>query len=54
MSDHPIHVAVLMGGWSAEREVSLMSGHGVADALARKGYRVTRIDMGRDVAAKLA
>ena len=31
----PIHVAVLMGGWSAEREVSLMSGHGVADALAR-------------------
>lgn len=54
MSDHPIHVAVLMGGWSAEREVSLMSGHGVADALARKGYKVTRIDMGRDVAAKLA
>lgn len=54
MSDHPIHVAVLMGGWSAEREVSLMSGQGVADALARKGYRVTRIDMGRDVAAKLA
>ena len=54
MTDHPIHVAVLMGGWSAEREVSLMSGHGVADALARKGYRVTRIDMARDVAAKLA
>lgn len=53
MSSHPIHVAVLMGGWSAEREVSLMSGHGVADALARKGYRVTRIDMARDVAAKL-
>ncbi len=48
------HVAVLMGGWSAEREVSLTSGMGVADALERKGYRVTRIDMGRDVAAKLA
>ncbi len=49
-----VHVAVLMGGWSAEREVSLTSGAGVADALERKGYRVTRIDMGRDVAARLA
>jgi D-alanine-D-alanine ligase len=43
-----------MGGWSAERSVSLMSGTGVADALERKGYRVTRIDMDRDVAARLA
>jgi D-alanine-D-alanine ligase len=43
-----------MGGWSAEREVSLMSGAGVADALESLGHRVTRIDMGRDVAAKLA
>ncbi|MDJ0979913.1 MAG: D-alanine--D-alanine ligase [Erythrobacter sp.] len=50
----PIHVAVLMGGWANEREVSLMSGHGVADALEMKGYRVTSIDMGRDVAARLA
>ncbi len=49
-----IHVAVLMGGWSAEREVSLVTGAGVADALERKGYRVTRIDMGRDVASRLA
>jgi D-alanine-D-alanine ligase len=49
-----IHVAVLMGGWSNERPVSLMSGNGVADALERVGYRVTRIDMGRDVAARLA
>ncbi len=49
-----LHVAVLMGGWSAERQVSLTSGAGVADALERKGYRVTRIDMGRDVAARLA
>ena len=48
-----LHVAVLMGGWSAEREVSLMSGGGVADALESLGYRVTRIDMGRDVAARL-
>lgn len=50
----PLHVAVLMGGWSAEREVSLVSGAGVADALEKLGHRVTRIDMGRDVAQRLA
>lgn len=50
----PLHVAVLMGGWSAEREVSLVSGAGIADALERLGHRVTRIDMGRDVAQRLA
>ncbi|MEZ0497478.1 D-alanine--D-alanine ligase [Sphingomonas sp. IW22] len=50
----PLHIAVLMGGWSAERDVSLMSGAGVADALESLGHRVTRIDMGRDVALKLA
>ncbi len=49
-----LHIAVLMGGWSAERSVSLTSGTGVADALERKGYRVTRIDMDRDVAARIA
>ena len=49
-----LHIAVLMGGWSAEREVSLSSGNGVAAALESVGHRVTRIDMGRDVAAKLA
>jgi D-alanine-D-alanine ligase len=47
------HVAVLMGGWSAEREVSLRSGKACADALTRRGYRVTRIDAGRDIAAVL-
>ncbi|HLQ89906.1 MAG TPA: D-alanine--D-alanine ligase [Xanthobacteraceae bacterium] len=47
------HVAVLMGGWSAEREVSLRSGRACADALMRQGYRVTRIDVGRDIAAVL-
>jgi D-alanine-D-alanine ligase len=47
------HVAVLMGGWSAEREVSLRSGAACADALERKGYRVTRIDVERDIAAVL-
>jgi D-alanine-D-alanine ligase len=49
-----LHVAVLMGGWSSERSVSLMSGGGVADALEARGHTVTRIDMGRDVAVKLA
>jgi D-alanine-D-alanine ligase len=49
-----VHVAVLMGGWSKERPVSLMSGNGVADALERVGYRVTRIDMDRDVAARIS
>ncbi|MEG3179456.1 D-alanine--D-alanine ligase [Sphingomonas sp. LT1P40] len=49
-----LHIAVLMGGWSAERPVSLMSGEGVAEALESLGHRVTRIDMDRDVAAKLA
>ena len=48
------HVAVLMGGWSAEREVSLRSGKACADALEAQGYRVSRIDVGRDVAEVLA
>jgi D-alanine-D-alanine ligase len=49
-----IHVAVLMGGWGNERPVSLMSGNGVADALQKVGYQVTRIDMDRDIAQRLA
>jgi D-alanine-D-alanine ligase len=49
-----IHVAVLMGGWSNERPVSLMSGNGVADALERVGYKVSRVDMDRNVAQTLA
>jgi D-alanine-D-alanine ligase len=47
------HVAVLMGGWSAEREVSLRSGTACADAAEKAGYRVTRIDVDRDIAAAL-
>ncbi len=43
------HVAVLMGGWSAEREVSLVSGAAVAKALKKTGYRVTPIDVQRDM-----
>ena len=47
------HVAVLKGGWSPEREVSLSSGRGCADALRQSGYRVTEIDAGRDLADQL-
>jgi len=49
-----LHIAVLMGGWSSEREVSLMSGTGVADALEGLGHIVTRIDMDRNVAQLIA
>ena len=49
-----LHILVLMGGWSSEREVSLSSGAGIAEALESLGHRVTRIDMDRDVAARLA
>ncbi|WP_373369279.1 D-alanine--D-alanine ligase [Sphingomonas folli] len=48
------HVAVLMGGWSAERAVSLHSGAGVAEALESLGHRVTRVDLTPTVAADLA
>lgn len=49
-----MHVLVLMGGWSSERDVSLTSGAGVADALESLGYKVTRLDMTRDVALRIA
>jgi D-alanine-D-alanine ligase len=49
----PKHVAVLMGGWSSEREISLRSGNACADALEGEGFKVTRLDVGRDVAAAL-
>jgi len=50
----PLHIVVLMGGWSSEREVSLVSGAGVSDALESLGHQVTRIDMERDVAQRIA
>ncbi len=53
MSENPRHVAVLMGGWSAEREVSLVSGATVSKALADAGYQVTSIDVQRDAGALL-
>jgi D-alanine-D-alanine ligase len=50
-----LHVVVLMGGWSSEREVSLTSGKGVAAALRERGWtNVTELDMERDVARRLA
>ena len=49
-----LHVAVLMGGLSPEREVSLTSGQGCADALEGQVARVSRIDAGRDLAKVLA
>ncbi|KAK0340298.1 hypothetical protein LTR94_031102, partial [Friedmanniomyces endolithicus] len=48
------HVAVLMGGLSAERDVSLTSGEQCAQALERQGVRVSRIDAGRDLANVLS
>ncbi|WP_344695289.1 D-alanine--D-alanine ligase [Sphingomonas rosea] len=50
-----LHVVVLMGGWSSEREVSLMSGKGVAAALRERGWsNVTEVDMDRNIAQVLA
>lgn len=49
-----LHVVVLMGGWSAEQEVSRMTGRGVAASLRERGWtRVTELDMGRDIAERL-
>ncbi|MFP3441404.1 D-alanine--D-alanine ligase, partial [Pantoea sp. SIMBA_133] len=48
------NVAVLMGGFSSERPVSLSSGTACADALEVEGYAVTRVDVGRDVARVLS
>lgn len=48
------HVAVLMGGFSSERPVSLSSGNACADALEQVGYKVTRVDVDRDVGSVLS
>ena len=45
-----LHVAVLMGGWSAEREISLRTGAAVIDALESLGHEITPIDVDRDIA----
>ena len=52
--DKDLHIVVLMGGWSAERPVSLMSGEGVVAALKERGFtNVTPVDMDRNVAQVL-
>ena len=48
------HVAVLFGGFSSERPVSLSSGKACADALEAEGYKVSRVDVGRDIGQVLA
>jgi D-alanine-D-alanine ligase len=48
------HIAVLMGGWSAEREVSLVSGRAAVEALRERGHTVSEIDVDRDLALRLA
>ena len=47
------HIAVLMGGPSSEREVSLSSARGCAAALRAEGYEVTEIDAGGDLSERL-
>lgn len=54
MSGQSLRIAVLLGGLSAEREVSLISGRECADACERLGHEVIRIDVGRDVAKQLS
>ncbi|GLS46535.1 D-alanine--D-alanine ligase [Methylobacterium brachythecii] len=49
----PKHVAVLMGGWSSERPISLSSGNACVKALEGEGYRVTPVDVGPDVATAM-
>ena len=49
----PTHVVVLSGGQSSEREVSLSTGKGCAEALRGEGYRVTELDAGPDLVERL-
>ena len=53
MNRSETHVAVLMGGWSPEREVSLSSGHECAKALRQAGWKVSEVDVDRGIAARL-
>ncbi len=47
------HIAVLMGGWNSEREVSLRSGEAVYNALVELGYKATKINFDRNIVVKL-
>ena len=46
-------IGVLMGGTSTEREISLKTGKAIAEALRRKGLKIIKIDVGKDIAEKL-
>ncbi len=48
------HIAVLLGGLSSEREVSLVTGRGCVEALEAQGAKVSAVDAGRDLAEALA
>lgn len=54
MAHNGTHVAVLMGGWSSERPVSLATGEPCAEALRHAGYRVTPVDVDRSIAQTLS
>jgi D-alanine-D-alanine ligase len=43
------HIAVLLGGWNSEREVSLRSGEAVYEALIKLGYKASKIDFSREI-----
>lgn len=47
------HVAMLMGGWSNEREVSLSSGRACTQGLEKAGFKVTQVDVGEDIIDQL-
>jgi D-alanine-D-alanine ligase len=47
------HIAVLMGGWNSEREVSISSGNAVVKSLQELGYKVSKIDFDRNIVFKL-
>ena len=48
------HIAVLMGGWSSEREVSISSGLACAEALEALGFQVSKIDVDHNIPSVLA
>ena len=48
-----LHVAVLMGGWNFEREVSLRSGEAAYQALLKLGYQATKIDFSREIFSQI-
>tara|TARA_Y100001970_G_scaffold294367_1_gene451758 strand:- start:2655 stop:3578 length:924 start_codon:yes stop_codon:yes gene_type:complete len=53
MTEKQTHIAVLMGGWSSERDVSLVSGNAVAKVLGDRGYKVSKIDVDHSFSEKL-